>query len=292
MWPVIIQASPKVRARIRKQQLAVIEEIHREFDTASDKALAQAKIILGSRDTTLLSKADRLKALGFISSETVVRAVVQKQILSISSKTASTITDYKIKYPFYKFILEEDVIAICKKYNLLCGPVSKFVGDIPEKNICDMEKFKVQLENIPYVVKISDIRFENYAKDEVIAEVKKAVGKKVIYFKDYAYRNEIMTYITSKCNPEALKNQNVSRAVQSIDFTSTFADEKLICAPKSDFNTKNMHEDGLFLTETMKVSYTKDPDPIVLQRVHDGFLIVTAWGLEASDPKVVNEVNN
>ena len=34
------------------------------------------------------------------------------------------------------------------------------------------------------------------------------------------------------------------------------------------------------------------PDPIVLQRVERGYLIITAWGDEASDPIVVNSKNN
>lgn len=34
------------------------------------------------------------------------------------------------------------------------------------------------------------------------------------------------------------------------------------------------------------------PDPVVLYPVREGYLIVTAWGDEASDPDVVNEVNN
>lgn len=33
-------------------------------------------------------------------------------------------------------------------------------------------------------------------------------------------------------------------------------------------------------------------DPIVLQPVKGGYLIVTAWGLEAADENVVNEINN
>jgi hypothetical protein len=34
------------------------------------------------------------------------------------------------------------------------------------------------------------------------------------------------------------------------------------------------------------------PDPVVLKAVKDGYLILAAWGDEASDPIVVNEINN
>ena len=34
------------------------------------------------------------------------------------------------------------------------------------------------------------------------------------------------------------------------------------------------------------------PDPVVLQEVRGGYLIITAWGDEASDPLIVNKNNN
>lgn len=34
------------------------------------------------------------------------------------------------------------------------------------------------------------------------------------------------------------------------------------------------------------------PDPVVLQQVKGGYLIITAWGDEASDENVVNQLFN
>ena len=34
------------------------------------------------------------------------------------------------------------------------------------------------------------------------------------------------------------------------------------------------------------------PDPIVLHEIENGYIIVTAWGPEASDPDVVNPLSN
>ena len=44
----------------------------------------------------------------------------------------------------------------------------------------------------------------------------------------------------------------------------------------------------MFQKEALKIV----PDPVVLQPVRYGFLIVTAWGDEASDEMVVNPRNN
>lgn len=62
-----------------------------------------------------------------------------------------------------------------------------------------------------------------------------------------------------------------------------------ICAPVKDMDmTKISLEDEY----KMKKVYKDIPDPVVLQPVKGGYLILTAWGDEASDPIVVNEINN
>ncbi len=62
-----------------------------------------------------------------------------------------------------------------------------------------------------------------------------------------------------------------------------------ICAPLKDMNLTNKRINSSYrLEEIPKVI----PDPIVLKEVKGGFLIVTAWGDEASDPLVVNEKHN
>jgi hypothetical protein len=57
-----------------------------------------------------------------------------------------------------------------------------------------------------------------------------------------------------------------------------------ICAPQTDFNTS-----GYVVKDGFRLVY----DPVVLQPVKDGhFLIVTAWGAEASDELVINQNHN
>jgi ABC-type molybdate transport system permease subunit len=49
---------------------------------------------------------------------------------------------------------------------------------------------------------------------------------------------------------------------------------------------------GLELTEGYKLTKKFIPDPVVLQPVRGGFLLVTVWGDEASDELVVNNKFN
>ena len=59
----------------------------------------------------------------------------------------------------------------------------------------------------------------------------------------------------------------------------------MIAAQEEDFDTRGMYVKGHKLEMSI-------PDPIVLQPVKGGYLIVTAWGDEASDAAVVNEIKN
>jgi hypothetical protein len=59
-----------------------------------------------------------------------------------------------------------------------------------------------------------------------------------------------------------------------------------ICASVKDFDTSNMRiEDGYRLEYNL-------PDPIVLQPVNGGYLIVSKWGLEGEDAELTNEKMN
>lgn len=60
-----------------------------------------------------------------------------------------------------------------------------------------------------------------------------------------------------------------------------------ICAPIEDIETR-----GLRKVNHNLVSHVRIDDPVVLQPVEGGFLIVAAWGPEASDENVVNEKMN
>lgn len=61
-----------------------------------------------------------------------------------------------------------------------------------------------------------------------------------------------------------------------------------ICAPEKDMDIPSTHtKTGNFIIEKIYV-----PDPVVLQPVKGGFIIVAAWGDEASDDLVINPINN
>jgi hypothetical protein len=90
--------------------------------------------------------------------------------------------------------------------------------------------------------------------------------------------------------PEKNQKEIIDFKVDKIDILYSFSNESeyvkgtnlLIVATKDQLNMKNARVQGHKLVDIVK------EDPIVLQPVKDGYLIVSAWGVEASDKEVQN----
>jgi hypothetical protein len=120
---------------------AKIKAIHHAIDTASENALKQAREII---ETCHISNeqenlALRLQRIGFTSNPIIKEITSKNNILQISKAEANIILDYQINYPTLKFLRIEQLEHICNKYGLIYAPVNHFIGDIPEKNLIEIE---------------------------------------------------------------------------------------------------------------------------------------------------------
>jgi len=169
-----------------------------------------------------------------------------------------------ITFPHLKQILFRDVVKICKKYNLVVAPIERFTGQIPNKNLIDVSEFIKRYQMFCYRT------WSLFNGDD----------EKVISIK-----NKI----------------EAERAHKKFHWCKMKSDEVkpkyslFICAPK----------DQLILKKNERVKGNKiiTDDPIVLaletfKKYRDEpvdadiMTIVTAWGIEASDPDVINEKLN
>jgi len=248
---------------------AVIAEIHQSFDTASEKLLNDArKILAGSYD---IEKGERLKSIGFTQAK---KAVEASNIVSEKQKNqelAKLIEYYQMYYPNNKFITEGKTKEICQKYGLLCAKTEYYTGDVPEKNLSEIEKFKLREDDM--------IKNECGWVDWASGRYKLNKNKPTDVYSEYGY---IM-------NPDMPSFWSTSATLVKVKEDVKFVYTKMslkICASLKDFNTKNMNiEDGYKLELNL-------PDPIVLQPVNGGYLVVSKWGLEAEDGDLVNEKMN
>lgn len=245
----------------------IIAEIHNEFDTSTEKLLNDAKAILAGDYN--IEKGERLKKVGFVSAKKAVEANTIIASKEENEKLANLINYYQLHYPNNKFITEDKVKSICQKYGLLFAETKYYISDVPEKNLLEIESFKLRQEDMTEYkclwYKWERGNFFGYYHGHIKKIDKSAWGyvKKIDIRGGEVFINQPEDTL-AYYEPDPLK----------------------ICASVKDFDTKNMRiEDGYKLEINL-------PDPVVLQPVEGGYLIVTKWGLEGEDESLVNEKMN
>jgi hypothetical protein len=260
-----------------KSQKQIIEQIHNEFDSAQERLLLEANRILSVK-SNLPQIADRLKAVGFTSTPTAKKGLGVKKQLVQSKEQAELINYYSNAYPFLKFLTESELDRICNKYNLVYASVDRYIEEVPEKNLKDIEL----AQRLKEVDKAEDmIRFFCSCVD---------------FGLDRGERNELKTGILVKastfmqgCNDETLPgyfNKKVSCKYQTLDWEAHRINKTplFIAAPLSHFNTASLIRKGLGFFDVTKIEVK---DPIVFRYVRGGVQVITKWGLEANDPSLV-----
>lgn len=224
----------------------VITQVHTEFTTAGEKLYQDALAIINSTKLLNEEKVERLTKLGFTASKEVKEAQEILRKREVNDELVKRIAYYRDQYPLYKFITDEQVKAICRKYGLIYGKVSDYTGFVPEAKLKIMEEFALKDKDAQHYVRGSwGMSSPMYLTYEEYKQHKK---------------------VNSDCYADS---------------------EFLIAAPMKDFNIKSSQEVRDFSLVNKPI-----PDPVVLAPVNGGYLIVCAWGEEASDPLVVNDINN
>lgn len=233
----------------------LVEKIHNEFDTAADRLLDEAKSIIANSD---IEKGERLKAIGFSNAAPVKKSETALQKKELAEK----IEYYQVFYPNNKFITDEEVERICKKYGLLFGETRNYIGNIPEKNLKEIEAFVLREEDMKVVT-----NFDDYIRREASIRRMESLS---------AMTNSMLGRPTYQ-SPER-KNEPPKELI-----TRTVKPQFKICAPEKDFDTF-----GMVVRDGFKLEY----DPIVLQPVDKGYLVISKWGIEGEDEIVVNQKMN
>ena len=275
---------------------AVVEQIHHEFSICGETLLRQALGIINDIKIND-GKINRLKDIGFKNVVEVKEGDVILNKKKMNEELARLIQYYQRQYPLNKFITKEQVDIICKKYNLVCGELSRFKGFVPDKNLKEIESFnlKTQDEMVSFLVKDIRFTFGSLEEDERNATMQYIRDKNsLIKGADMQtrYNNRHYDTIDSEDIRTFLKHKfKVSISTLTGEMQTNKMDYS-ICAPKKDMDLKGLVQKGLFYFTKNITTFSVASDPVVLQPVKAGFLILTAWGDEASDPIVVNQINN
>ena len=274
----------------------LVAEIHDAFYSADERLLQEAKVLLNTPQEDKAKKAERINKLGFGSAKPVKEVAGHASKSADASKLIKAIEYWRIHYPNNKFITEPEVKKICEKYGLVLGEAGKYLGDIPEKNLSEIESFQLRpedyIEQVTFESQLNYIvsrymglptpsdppQYESPFLGVVSSRSRRSVEEESIIKPMEFYRGISMIGLDpfgSFGKPK--KTKEPEKKVEKV------RPEFKICAPPTDFNTS-----GYVLQKGYILVY----DPVVLQPVKDGYLIVTAWGKEASDEIVVNETHN
>lgn len=266
---------------------AAVVEIHREFHTAADRLLEDARATIleaGKKDAL---KVSRLERLGFKLAAQVTEAKPLIKKAELSKEKIDLVNLYSLRYPNNKFITEQQAEVICTKWNLVCGPVASFTGFVPEKNLKQIEDFEVNQEDV-LVDAVRITRAWNTGTNDFTSRsrgadhIHKVLGVDVIPCND-------PRLIWHKDGLFGLNAINPSGTAYVTKYEHIDRTGLRICAPKKEMNVDGLKKTGFSF---FKVTEKHVPDPVVLQPVKGGYLIVTAWGDEASDENVVNQKFN
>lgn len=269
----------------KKRYPKVVEDIHNEFFTAGDKILEEAKAILKELDKQGFDKGKRLSALGFNRTKEAVSAVQNEVKMKVNAKLAELVQYYNRYYPNNKFITEEQVKTICEKYGLIFGDTTMYKGFVPENKLAIIENFKLRKEDS------KAMWFEVTENHNGVVTLPLSViteddltdfGKEYMSTRSYSY----IAGSDGRLDFDVYKEETAN-LFKGLKFVKAQAVEKnlRICAPLKDMQIP--------LGKQVVGHKIQDiPDPVVLQPVRGGYLIVCAWGDEASDEIVVNQTMN
>ena len=271
-----------------KPQQKIIKEIHDSFDNAQEHLLAESLSIIGKCENKDFDKAERLQKLGFVNSETVTKTEKERQQILKSREDAELVQYYKQEYPFLKFLKEEQLEAICKKYNLVFAPVEHYLKDVPEKNIKEIENAKV-LKKSDIFSGISILEIESFWSNVPydLKDILKNGLKIPTKLKDLNITDSDVINFAKKYG--GYSGDYNGYVFNSIKIHEDLKDGLFICAPKSHFDLKGLRQNnlGFFNFKTIEVK-----DPIVFRYCRGGIQVLSKWGLEANDAELANEILN
>lgn len=253
-----IEALPASRD-ISSAPIPTVAEIHNDFMTQVDVLLVGLDVPEPAPDVnmTVVEKADRLLKLGFGNSKSVTDASVEVRRLSEHTQRIKGITE-----------LRETVEYFTQKY-----PQYKFITSPQVYELC--EKYNLVCDDVTnFIGDVPDKNLEAIENNSV-EHADQCYGR----FYDSPRRGLVLnTHISSN---EAMSG-GLTHTVKRLPLA--------IVAPVTDFKMEERRVNAQRQIENIP------KDPIVLQPVyHNGkqhYLIITAWGDEASDSMVVNEKMN
>lgn len=276
----------------------IVQQIHKEFETASDVLVAECDRFIQSISSPNFEKAQRLERIGFKNVKEVAEIKSIAAELSAKQSVREVVNCYRMKYPNNKFITEDQVQQICEKYNLVNGPIERYKGFVPETKLSQIEAFQLDSNDIrPNTYRVihcwySEGPFGGLWSTESSNKAGKCKKALIDTYGKDTFDEDDPNLMIFKNRPYAvLLDGKICAYIERVEETSV--NELHICAPKKDMDLDGLKQQGksFFKFKTIEI-----PDPVVLQPVRGGYLILAMWADENFDPHkeamLINETMN
>lgn len=197
-----------------------------------------------------------LKELGFINSKSLKDSEMAVQ----PSARKRTFDWYQTNFPDCIFLKVDDFVTLLQKYNLVCGHLYDYEGEIPYEKLEEIKEVKETLDR----VKEENIYSNVFTDDNVIGEL---FGCTMLV--GYKKRKSIRVDSTEAKNQldKCRRYPFYGRDMNPLDNTELF-----IAAPAHDMKS------------SINDFHIKSEDPFMFQLFPYGVVIYSKWGDEANDP--------
>lgn len=267
----------------------LVAQIHHEFATVGDFQQQQAQQLLSARTGDTFDKAERLRKIGFTQTPQVLEADMAERVKSEAEKTIKEVQYWRMHYPNYRFIPTHAINALCTKYGLVCAPISRYKGFVPEKNLAEIEQWeKTGLRKEDLFYELDGMFLEG---DWVNVTGMLKTRHPYEYVKKLGFCPDLFHLEMSQemsFDPAVVwAGEGYEHSGNNKMWFRIVTEEYQICAPSKHMDVSGLNQEGAVFKLKEEA-----PDPIVLKPVKGGGLMLTAWGDESTDPLVVNHAMN
>lgn len=260
-----------------------VQMIHDEVDQAGELSLRQAQQILeDAAKKQDLSHAELARRLGFVASQEVKQA----SGLIPTQQLAEQLQTYMEYYEGDKIIPLKEFDRICAKYGLIKAPIAFYTGNVPYKNLQEIDRGKATLHPMEDEMYFKITEFDDSASIAVRATLR---SKKHRVPRGYSHctidtdRWEAGRMVADYLKKEFNITHRNSDILRKVEITRISRNGLIIAATKDQFDLRKLKADksGLgYSTEAISV-VLNEKDPIVFEYLEGDFVRVrTKWGAE------------
>lgn len=179
--------------------------------------------------------------------------------------------EYQIKYPFLRFVPEQLMVSVMKKYNLFMADTIFYTKEVPNDALKMIDKYSEEITTV-----------NQSSVEHILSSAERYLGDRNI--DDY-----------QAINPKALRMSNLKIIAPFSHFkiptiTSSRLPDKSI--PLMISNDNNILEVNMKGIEALATEVREVLDPIAALKVPGGYIVLHAWDEEAEIPEIKNNYLN